>query len=235
MGASLSADEISQIVNRRFAGRNDIKLLEAGCGSATHFRLEGVRTSVGIDISRQQLERNTTVHEKILGDIQTYPLKSEDFDLIICWDVIEHLPQPKEALRNIFNALRPGGLAVLGFPHVASFKGIITKFSPYWFHLWMYRHFLKYSSTPFPTYMRLDILPGRVIKLSEENGCSVVFQKLIEGGITKKFRNRVWGAGLLLKCADAVWSIVSGGKSGSLLMDNCALILVKSRSERKSS
>jgi SAM-dependent methyltransferase len=235
MGASLFADEISQIVNRHFAGRNDLKLLEAGCGSATHFRLEGVRRSVGIDISSRQLEKNTMIHEKILGDIQTYSLKSADFDLIICWDVIEHLPRPQEALRNMFNALRPGGLAVLGFPHAASFKGIVTKITPYWFHHWFYRHFMKYSSTPFPTYMRLDILPERVIKLSELNGCSVIFQKLGEGGITKKFRKRVWGAGLLLKSADAVWSIVCGGKSKSLILDNCALVLVKSGPERKSS
>ena len=230
MGASLFADEISQIVNHRFAGRNDIKLLEAGCGSATHFKLEGVRTSVGIDISPHQLERNKAINEKILGDIQTYPLKTADFDLIICWDVIEHLPRPQDALRNMFNALRPGGLAVLGFPHAASLKGIVTKITPYWFHRWFYRHFMNYSSTPCPTYMRLDMLPQRVIRFSELNGCSVIFQKLGEGGITKKFRKRVWGAGLLLKCADAVWSIVCGGKSRSIILDNCALVLVKSKS-----
>ncbi len=127
MGAGPFSNEISQIANAHFNGRSDLKLLKAGCGSATHFKIAGIVKSVGIDISQQQLDRNPVIQEKILGDIQTHPLPADEFDVIICWDVLEHLPRPQEALANMCKAVRPGGLILMGFPHAASFKGIVTK------------------------------------------------------------------------------------------------------------
>ena len=227
MGAGAFSNEISQIANAHFNGRSDLKLLEAGCGSATHFKIAGIVKSVGIDISQQQLDRNPVIQEKILGDIQTHPLPADEFDVIICWDVLEHLPRPQEALANMCKAVRPGGLILMGFPHAASFKGIVTKSTPYWFHRLFYRYFLKYKSSPFPTFMRLAILPQRVIDFTKSRGCSVVYFKLAEGGVTAKFVKRVWGAGLFFAIMDKLWRFVAGAKSHSLRLDNCGLVLTK--------
>jgi SAM-dependent methyltransferase len=226
MGAPHFKDEMSAIVNAQFNGRTELKLLEAGCGSATHFTLDRLGKLVGIDISQEQLDKNKVIHEKILGDLQTYPLEKEQFDIVICWDVVEHLPRPQEALHNMINALKPGGVLLLGFPHIVSFKGLVTKFTPYWFHRSYYR-FMKMKAIPFPTYMRPSILPKRVVKLAEENGCSVLFLRLHEGGLTKKFKERFHMMELLFGAVDKIWSVVSLGKSQSLFLDNCAFILAK--------
>src|SRR4051812_43178143 len=87
-------------------------VLEAGCGSYSHVAAGPEAYVVGIDISADQLEQNTHVHEKVLGDIQTHDLGDARFDMIVSWDVLEHLAAPNSALERFARALRPGGLIV---------------------------------------------------------------------------------------------------------------------------
>jgi SAM-dependent methyltransferase len=226
MGASNLDQIISRQVNELLKDRHPLKLLEAGCGSASHFRFANISLTVGIDISPEQLERNRFVQEKILGDLQTYPLPSNAFDIVVCWDVIEHLSRPRDALLNIFQSVKPGGVLVLGFPNLLSFKGLATKLTPYWFHQLFYR-WMKYKSRPFPTYLRLAILPERVVDFAQANGFTVVFRRLVEGGMTRSVRQRVWFVGALFAIADTIVRVISLGKSQSLYLDNCVLILQK--------
>ena len=144
MGSSNLDDAISERVNCFLQGRNDVRLLDAGCGARNHFRFSHVAKVVGIDVSAKQLEQNDAVQEKILGDIQTYPLPKEEFDIVVCRDVLEHVPRPREALLNMFNTLKVGGLLILVFPNFFSFKGMATKFTPYRLHQLFY-HYMNYS------------------------------------------------------------------------------------------
>ena len=121
MGAGKLSQTISDMINTALQGRPGLRLLEAGCGSASYFDFANVTRTVGIDISREQLDRNAFVQEKILGDIQTYPLARNEFDIVVCWDVLEHLSRPQEALHNLCHAVRPGGVLILGFPNLLSF------------------------------------------------------------------------------------------------------------------
>jgi 2-polyprenyl-3-methyl-5-hydroxy-6-metoxy-1,4-benzoquinol methylase len=223
MGAMLQS-EISEKVNSMLAGRSSIKLLEAGCGSASYFTFAPEVKSVGIDISREQLDRNKVIHEKILGDLQTYSLPEGEFDVVVCWDVIEHLSRPRDALMNMFRATRPDGVVILGFPNLASFKGVVTKMTPLWFHTFFY-WLMKYKSRPFKTYLRFAILPTKVVRFAEENGFSVAYSRLIEGGVTKQVTERFWPLRLLLSTLDLGARVLTFGKSRSLYLDSCAFVL----------
>jgi 2-polyprenyl-3-methyl-5-hydroxy-6-metoxy-1,4-benzoquinol methylase len=219
-------DEISEKVNAFLGQRSSIKLLEAGCGSMSYFKFAPSVVSTGIDISREQLERNAVIQEKIQGDLQTYPLPQDTFDVVVCWDVIEHLPRPQQALKNLFQTLKPGGYFILGFPNVASFKGLLTKFTPLWFHEAFYR-FMKYQSHPFKAYLRFAILPGRVIAFAHQNGLEVVYQRMIEGKMTRRFRERFWVARATFGVVDFLARLVTLGKLQSMYWDSCALVLHK--------
>ena len=85
--------------------RNSTKVLEAGCGSVTHIDFKHHAYIVGIDNSQKQLERNSYLHEKILGDIQYYDFQASTFDIVVCWDVLEHLEKPELALQNFLRVL----------------------------------------------------------------------------------------------------------------------------------
>jgi 2-polyprenyl-3-methyl-5-hydroxy-6-metoxy-1,4-benzoquinol methylase len=219
-------EDVCETANSLLGGMTHIKLLEAGCGSASHLRFNAQVYAVGIDIANEELEKNTSVNEKIMGDIQDYSFPQDEFDVVICWMVLEHLPKPKDALLNLCRTVRPQGLLILGFPNLLSVKGIVTKFTPFWFHERFYK-FMKYKNPHFPTFLRTDILPKRVAQFAEEHGFSVELCKLVEGGVSKKVRSRFRLADLAFSGIDAMTRVLSFGELQSPMLDNCAMILRK--------
>jgi ubiquinone/menaquinone biosynthesis C-methylase UbiE len=217
---------VSATANSLLQGKSRLKLLEAGCGSASRVRLHAEVYAVGIDISQEELEQNAVVKEKILGDIQEYPLPEQEFDVAVCWMVLEHLSKPRDALLNLFRALKPQGLLILGFPNLLSIKGAVTKITPFWFHRLFYQ-FMRYTSPHFPTYLRAAILPKRMIRFAEQNGFSLELCRLVEGGVTKRVRSRFRFMDLAFSSLEAATRLVSLGRLQSPLLDACAMILRK--------
>lgn len=97
-------------------------VLEVGCG--TGFVLEGIRrafpgaTVIGADAlvaflsrARQGLPGATFLQM----DARRIPFRDE-FDAVVALDVIEHIADDEEALREMGRALRPGGRLVLTVP-----------------------------------------------------------------------------------------------------------------------
>ncbi len=151
-------------------------VLDAGCGSASELRFGPGTTIVGIDISAAQLQRNRRLSEGILGDIQDYRFDERRFDIIVCWDVLEHVQRPGEAVENLLNAVRLDGLIILGFPNLLSLKGLITKFTPHRFHTFIYRVLRitpnpgKDGNPPFRTFFRFSMAPSSIRRMAEERG-----------------------------------------------------------------
>ena len=162
--------------------KSALRLLEAGCGSASHFSFPGKQVHVtGIDISQKQLERNRSLDARIQADIQTHAYQPSSYDLIICWWVLEHLPRPDLALRGFALALDEGGLIVLAVPNVLSVKGLLTKYMPFSVHIWIYRRMHgrktsgKEDTGPFRAYLRYSTRPNAIRRFADRNGLQVVY------------------------------------------------------------
>jgi SAM-dependent methyltransferase len=170
---------LESIVDSLLADRERAIILEAGCGSMSHFRYKKSAYLVGIDISQEQLDKNTMLNEKILGDIQDESLPSSSFDLIICWDVLEHLIRPELALKNFTRATKQGGLILLASPNVFTVRGLITKFIPHWIKVLYYRRIvgLEQAGTPgnypFKSYHRFSIVPSAIKRFAGKNNLTV--------------------------------------------------------------
>jgi SAM-dependent methyltransferase len=52
------------------------------------------------------------------SDIQDMPLENESFDTVFSAEVLEHVPDPEKALREIYRVLKPGGKLVMSIPHL---------------------------------------------------------------------------------------------------------------------
>lgn len=222
-------DEVSKVCNSLLESKPRIRMLEAGCGSASHVRFRPVTEIVGLDISSDQLARNHAVHEKILGDIQDYHLPKDEFDVVVCWWVMEHLSRPKDAMLNMFGAVKPEGLLILAFPNVLSYKGIVTKFTPLWVHR-LYYDAMKFKTRPFPTFLRMAILPKNVVRFSRDNGFSLVYFKLVEGNPTiRQMRAKSRLVDFAVSVVTLTLQTVSFGKLDSLLCDHCVMVLRKGR------
>lgn len=186
--------DLQAAVTRLLEGREPIAVLEAGCGSTGHIDLGDKLRLTGIDISENQLRRNAQLDERILGDIQSYRWPAPRFDAVVCWDVLEHLPRPAAALDNLFDAVKPGGIVVLAFPNLYSLKGLVTKLTPYFVHVWFYRlmgdHRPMEEFDQFPTYLRPSMGPTPVRRHGQEKGFSVVYFRLYEGPVQAALRRR---------------------------------------------
>jgi 2-polyprenyl-3-methyl-5-hydroxy-6-metoxy-1,4-benzoquinol methylase len=175
--------KLQSLVDKLLSDRRNVKILEAGCGSGSYSYISLPKNTinyiVGIDISEEQLQKNPVVNEKILGDIETYQFAPSQFDLIICWWVLEHLPHPEKALNNFLTSLKEGGIIVLAVPNVFSIKGLITKYTPFWFHKWLYRSFFGVKGFKhFQAFMKFSISPISLRRFAAKNGLSVEYSCL---------------------------------------------------------
>jgi SAM-dependent methyltransferase len=190
-------DQLQGTVNEALARVDAPRVLEAGCGSAAHVRFPATAVITGIDIDTHQLERNTAVTEKILGDVETYDLSPSSYDAIVCWYVFEHLKFPDHALVRFSRAVKPGGLIILALPNLMTPKGLITKYSPHWVHVAWRRYVLgrKHAGTPghgpFPTTLPWTMTPERLLRLAASCNLQVAFEAYLEDGKQVQTREKV--------------------------------------------
>ena len=155
---------ISSFLQKFYQNRNKpIKILEAGCGRKWLIDLGSIKFKItGVDNDKKAIEirqKNVGNIEKyIIGDLRTVGFKKEEFDLIYCCEVIEHIRGAKEVIDNFFEWLIPGGLLVLVFPDRDTAIGTITRITPHWFHVAFIKHIFKNPNAgkpgfaPYPTY-----------------------------------------------------------------------------------
>jgi len=225
-------EKLQVVVDRFLEEREKVRLLEAGCGSTSYLDFRNKAYVVGLDISERQLERNGSLDERIVGDVESYPLPFHEFDLIVCWNVLEHVPHPERAVRNFADAVRDDGIVIIAIPNVRSIKGLVTKGTPYGFHLWVHRSLLgrKDAGTdgrgPFPTYLRAAIAPRALLRAAAEAGLAPVYVSLYEGNQQKRLRARFRVVGLLWRVLAALVRSVSLG-SISPDQTDCLLVLAR--------
>jgi len=109
------------------------RILDIGCGTGRHvcgaYRLKGV-LAIGADVSVTDLKeaRNGLAFHDALGehgggswgvhaaDITCLPYPDSCFDLVICSEVLEHIPDDKTAISEIIRVLKPGKNLVVSVP-----------------------------------------------------------------------------------------------------------------------
>jgi SAM-dependent methyltransferase len=141
-----------------------LRILDAGAGELKNKRLCAHLSYVSQDICQYKgigdargLQTRTWDTSKIdlVCDITSIPEPDASFDVILCSEVFEHLPNPLEALDEFFRLLKPGGKLILTAPFAS-----LVHFAPY------------HYSTGFSRYWYEHHLPlrGFHIELLEANG-----------------------------------------------------------------
>ena len=228
--------EVQLKINQELSGKQKTRVLEAGCGSASHINFPSDSYLIGIDLSEKQLDRNSRLDEKIIGDLQHYNLPHKSFDVIVCWDVLEHLEFPSKALEKFSLAVKTGGLLVLALPNVLSLKGLITKFTPHWFHIWFYRNYYgsKLAGTgdigPFPAFLKFSVSPRRLKSFAKKNNFEIQHFQLLEYSSQKRFRTNFWVVNFLFYTLGTVITSLTFGRV-SIFNSDCLLLLKKMPNE----
>ncbi|MEM6785219.1 MAG: class I SAM-dependent methyltransferase, partial [Bacteroidota bacterium] len=103
-------------------------LLDVGCGegaTAAVARARGVRRTVGIELFEEAAAQARPHFDVLLvGDVETLvsELPDEQFDAILCADVLEHLVDPWAVLTALRPHLAPEGHLVASLPNLQYYR-----------------------------------------------------------------------------------------------------------------
>ena len=104
-GRALSA-KLTRVTLDRFIAAHATRLRTLDIGAqngpyATHFPRR-----IALDITRG-------VGVQIIGDAQALGIADACFEIVLCTEVLEHLPEPQRAIDEMFRVLVPGGQLLL--------------------------------------------------------------------------------------------------------------------------
>lgn len=90
------------------------RCLDAGAGRTAY-------AAVIRDAAEEYISLDIKPHSDLdaIGSLLNAPFKRESFDSAFCSQVLEHVPDPERALREIHACLQPGGTLIVSVPHLA--------------------------------------------------------------------------------------------------------------------
>lgn len=99
-------------------------VLDVACGTGYGTALlaqAGATRIVGVDLNRGAIEsarrRAGDLAEFALGDLYELPFADAEFDLVVCFETIEHVSDPRLALGELRRVLSPDGILAISTPN----------------------------------------------------------------------------------------------------------------------
>lgn len=124
------------------------KLLDIGC--ATGDFIVSMQKNHGWQVSGVEPNQRAANYIRDRFEIKVYnsfqnepSLDDHSFDVVTLWNVIEHLPNPSEALENINRLMTQDGLLVISTPNLNSLNAAL--FGKYWIGYELPRHLYIFS------------------------------------------------------------------------------------------
>lgn len=124
------------------------RILDAGAGERKYQRFCNHLAYVSQDFAQYDGKGDGLGRQKgqwdqtgldIISDITQIPEADRAFDAVICIEVLEHVPHPVDALRELARLLKPGGALILTAPLCS-----LTHYSPYFYYTGYSRNFYEY-------------------------------------------------------------------------------------------
>lgn len=136
--AVLQAPRVRKLV---FPMRGEGRLLDVGC--STGARMSSLKslgwTVWGIENAPEAGEQARRVHGSVfVGDALDAPFPDASFDMVTCFHVLEHVPDPRGLMSRMVRWLAPGGVCVVEVPNGGSLGARL--FGTYWYLLDLPRH-----------------------------------------------------------------------------------------------
>jgi len=193
-----------------FALQKGARILDAGGGELRNRPLCSHLTYVSQDFCQYEgrgdakgLQTGSwdTSRIDLVCDITTIPEPDATFDVILCSEVLEHVPDPTKALDEFARLLKPGGKLILTAPFAS-----LVHFAPYHFCSGFSRYWYEYHLP----------LRGFVIEELTPNGdwfayCQQELMRL--GSMARRYGDWTWPLAYMLGILGAMYFKVRGGRS----------------------
>lgn len=93
-------------------------VLDFGCGSSPYRSVIKYEKYVRVDIAKENNNINNSDADIIFYDGTKLPFETNSFDSIICTEVLEHVPNLNEILKELHRVLKHNGKIVISVPFV---------------------------------------------------------------------------------------------------------------------
>jgi len=121
---------------QRFSSGNVV--LDAACGSGYGAALLGANAKCvfGVDISQEAVEYSRTNYRApnvqfSVSDCMALPFAAAYFDLVVAFEIIEHVTDPEAFLNELDRVLNPSGLLILSTPNRLYYTGERGEINPF--------------------------------------------------------------------------------------------------------
>lgn len=111
---------------------NHDSVIDVGCGEGYILSLlPKANEIIGLDISKAALNRaknflqNRKDIELLWGDGRNTHFEDDSFDVVICSEMLEHIPNPHDAIKEMHRILKPNGNLVVSIPDESRIKQIM--------------------------------------------------------------------------------------------------------------
>jgi len=97
-------------------------VLDVGCGEKPYYeylhKIARVEYYIGLDLPPNTFNKSkdSKIKADVFGDALNLPFRSNSFDTVISTQVLEHIPEPKRMLGEIYRVLKRGGYLILTCP-----------------------------------------------------------------------------------------------------------------------
>ncbi len=138
-------------------------LLDIGTGTGEFLTVASSRgfMAYGIEPSKKASQVAAKMGHVLRGELESLSLKENFFDVVTCWSVLEHIPQPNDFLQKIHRLLKKNGLLALRLPLASSLLFSVC--------LWLYRLGGQKISWPLRQFFQLDWQSKHVYLFNESN------------------------------------------------------------------
>jgi GT2 family glycosyltransferase/glycosyltransferase involved in cell wall biosynthesis/2-polyprenyl-3-methyl-5-hydroxy-6-metoxy-1,4-benzoquinol methylase len=134
------------------------KVLDAGCGVGygTAYLAEAASQVIGIDFDLEAIRYARACYGRrnssyVVGDCQKLPFAPQSFDVIVSFELIEHLPDASSYLQEVQRVLKDGGIFVVSTPNRPVYHEHLGDVrNPFHVREWDHREFVALLKTYFP-------------------------------------------------------------------------------------
>lgn len=182
-----SSDVIYETVRKSFFLANkNAALLDFGCGRGNFLRLlerDGYKNLSGMDIydRADSLPKGANYLKANLNQL----ISSQDqlFDIVFAIEVIEHLENPRQVLREIARLLKPGGRLYLTTPNNESIRSYIS--------LLFRGHYWAFCGSSYPAHITA-LLESDLKRVTLEAGLKIELVTFTNSGAIVGFPGTTW-------------------------------------------
>lgn len=199
-----------------------LKVLDIKAGEQ-RFEIRRPIYVVGVDVIQAERGRRADADEHRIMDLDQVELETNEYDVVLCVNVLEHARKPLVLFHQVGNALKTGGTFVIVLPNVVSLKSFLVRLIPWRLQDWFYARVLRSEAYPARAFHSLSVRPKALLRQADSRRWKVEYFRTYEGPVQKSVRHRFGIVGWR-------WKVVVGltrlATLGLLTADDTGIIAV---------